>query len=55
MVGMCSVSRVFSTFACADIGVFEYLFVETVFRKQGLARQLASAAQEYCKANFLAT
>lgn len=54
MVGMCSVSRVFSTFACADIGVFENLFVEPVFRKQGIARQLASAAQEYCKANLLA-
>ena len=40
MVGMCSVSRVFSTFACADIGVFEDFFVEPVFRKQGAARQL---------------
>ena len=53
MVGMCSVSRVFSTFACADIGVFENLFVEPVFRKQGIARQLASATQEYRKANLL--
>ena len=55
MVGMCSVSRVFSTFACADIGVFEDFFVEPVFRKQGAARQLASAAQEYGRANHLAS
>lgn len=55
MVGMCSVSRVFSTFACADIGVFEDFFVEPVFRKQGAARQLASAAQEYSRANHLAS
>ena len=50
-----SVSRVFSTFACADIGVFEDFFVEPVFRKQGAARQLASAAQEYGRANHLAS
>lgn len=55
MVGMCSVSRVFSTFACADIGVFEDFFVEPVFRKQGAARQFASAAQEYGRANHLAS
>ncbi len=55
MVGMCSVSRVFSTFACADIGVFEDFFVEPVFRKQDAARQLASAAQEYGRANHLAS
>ena len=55
MVGMCSVSRVFSTFACADIGIFEDFFVEPAFRKCGAARQLALAAQEYCKANHLAS
>lgn len=55
MVGMCSVSRVFSTFACADNGVFEDFYVEPMFRKHSIARQLASAAQEYCKANRLAS
>ena len=55
MVGMCSVSRVFSTFNCADVGIFEDFFIEPVFRKQGVARQLASAAQKYCKANHLAS
>lgn len=55
MVGMCSVSRAFSTFACADNGVFEDFYVEPVFRKQGIARQLASAAQDHCKANCLAS
>lgn len=55
MVGMCSVSRVFSTFSCADIGIFEDFFVEPAFRKRGAARQLTLAAQEYCKANHLSS
>ena len=53
MVGMCSVSRVFSTFNCADVGIFEDFFIEPVFRKQGVAQQLASTAQERCKVNRL--
>lgn len=54
-VGMCSVSRCFSTFACSDIGVFDDFFVEPVFRRQGIPRQLAAAAQAWCKANGLAS
>lgn len=55
MVGMCSVSRVFSTFACADVGSFEDFFVEPAFRGRGIARKLAAAAQEYGGANRLAS
>lgn len=48
-------SRCFSTFACSDIGVFDDFFVEPVFRRQGIPRQLAAAAQAWCKANGLAS
>lgn len=54
-VGMCSVSRCFSTFACSDIGVFDDFFVEPVFRRQGVARKLAVFAQDWCKEKGLAS
>lgn len=47
-VGMCSVSPGFSTFCCGEVGTFDDFFVEPVFRKQGAARLLASAAQDWC-------
>lgn len=50
-VGMCSVSRCFSTFVCADIGVFDDFFVEPKFRGKGMARKLAQAAQNWCREN----
>lgn len=40
-VGMCSVSRCFSTFACTDVGIFDDFYIEPVFRKKGIARMLA--------------
>lgn len=54
-VGMCSVARCFSTFSCGETGVFDDFFVEPVFRKQGVARRLAQAAQEWCRAQNLAS
>ncbi len=48
-VGMCSVSRSFSTFTCSDIGVFDDFYIEPVFRKKGVARKLAQAAQAWCR------
>ena len=48
-IGMCSVTRCFSTFACADIGIFEDFFVEPNFREKGVASRLASAAQAWCE------
>lgn len=48
-VGMCSVAGCFSTYACADIGVFDDFYIEPVFRKKGIARKLTQAAQEWCR------
>lgn len=50
-VGMCSVSLCFSTFACQAVGNFEDFYVEPVFRKKGIARKLAHAAQDWCGEN----
>ena len=54
-VGMCSVAKCFSTFACTDTGVFDDFYIEPVFRKKGIARKLAKAAQDWCKENGLAS
>ena len=54
-VGMCSVAKCFSTFACTDIVVFDDFYIEPVFRKKGIARKLAQAAQDWCKENGLAS
>ena len=54
-VGMCSVARCFSTFACSDVGVFEDFYVEPELRGRGVARMLAQAAQEWCRANGVAS
>lgn len=54
-VGMCSVAKCFSTFACSDTGVFDDFYIEPVFRKKGIARKLAQAAQDWCKENGLAS
>lgn len=48
-VGMCSVVQCFSTFSCADVGVFEDFYVEPAFRKKGIARQLVQAAQVWSR------
>ena len=49
-VGMCSVVLSFSTFGCAQTGVFDDFFVEPAFRGRGAARALARAAQDWCAA-----
>ena len=54
-VGMCSVSPCFSTFSCADTGVFDDFYIEPVFRKKGIARKLAQAAQTWCQENGIAS
>ncbi len=48
-VGMCSVVKHFSTFACTDTGVFEDFYVEPAFRKRGVARMLVQAAQSWSR------
>ena len=54
-VGMCSVSRCFSTFACADTGVFDDFYIEPVFRKKGIARLLTRTALKWCAESGIAS
>ena len=54
-VGMCSVAKYFSTFACTDTGVFEDFYIEPAFRRKGIARMLAQVAQKRSKENGLAS
>ena len=54
-VGMCSVAKCFSTFACTDTGVFDDFYIEPAFRGKGVARMLAQAAQNWCRENALAS
>ena len=54
-VGMCSIAKCFSTFACTDTGVFDDFYIEPVFRKKGMARKLAKAAQDWCKENGISS
>ena len=54
-VGMCSVAKCFSTFACTDTGVFDDFYVEPAFRRKGIARMLAQAAQKWSSDNALAS
>lgn len=54
-VGMCSVVPHFSTFVCKDTGVFEDFYVEPVFRKKGVARMLAQAAQRWSREQGLSS
>lgn len=54
-VGMCSVARCFSTFACGDMGVFEDFYIEPAFRGKGIARRLAQAAQAWCREQGMAS
>ena len=54
-VGMCSVAKCFSTFACADNGVFDDFYIEPVFRQKGIAAQLTNAAQDWCAGQGMAS
>lgn len=52
---MCSVAKRFSTFACTDTGVFDDFYIEPAFRRKGIARMLAQAAQTRSRKNALAS
>lgn len=54
-VGMCSAATCFSTFSCSATAVFDDFYIEPVFRKKGVARQLARAAQDWCRENGIAS
>lgn len=48
-VGLCSVSRCFSSRTCWDAGVFDDFYIEPAFRHKGVARLLVEKACEYCR------
>ena len=54
-VGMCSVSRCWSTFSCGWTAALEDFYVEPAFRKKGIARLLAGAAQRWCAEQGIAS
>lgn len=49
-LGMCSVARHFSTFCCAQTGVFEDFYVTPAYRGKGVARRLTQTAQQWSAA-----
>lgn len=48
-VGICSVSRCYSTFSCSDTAVFEDFYIRPDYRKKGIARRLSEEAQRWCR------
>ena len=55
LIGMCSISPCFSTFACKACGVFDDFFICPEERGRGVARQLVNVVREWCKANDYAS
>lgn len=55
LVGICSVSRTFSTFNCEFSGVFEDLYVRPEFRGLGIAKSLIDYVFEYCDTHNITT
>lgn len=49
LIGMCSVSPLFSTFACTYGGIFEDFYIAPDHRSQGVARLLTQHAAAHCK------
>jgi len=49
VIGICSVSPTFSTFACKTCGIFDDFFIRPEYRGQGIARMLVNAVQLWCK------
>ncbi len=54
-VGMCSVAAYWSSFSCGEVAVFEDFYIEPAFRRKGIARMLANAAQRLCAERGIAS
>jgi GNAT superfamily N-acetyltransferase len=54
-VGICSVSRCYSTFSCSDTAVFEDFYVRPDYRKKGIARRLSEEARRWCRERGIAS
>lgn len=50
-VGMCTVTTSFSTFCCGLVGTFDDFYIEPVFRGEGIAGLLVTAARDWCRRN----
>lgn len=48
-VGLCSVSRCFSSLTCWDAGVLDDIYIEPAFRGRGVEGMLVEKAAEYCR------
>ena len=55
LVGMCSVTVAFSTFACGDMGIFEDFFILKTHRSQGIAKSLTGYVFAEMKARGVAS
>ena len=53
VVGMCSISTVYSTAQTGYMGVFEDMYVEPVFRGLGIAKKIVDYAFTWCKENHV--
>jgi GNAT superfamily N-acetyltransferase len=49
LIGMCSVSEMYSTFAFRNSGVFEDFYILPEYRKQGIAKMLTAFVFEECR------
>lgn len=54
-VGMCSITKCWSSFCCSETAVFEDFYIEPAFRKKGTARLLTDAARNWCAENGIAS
>ncbi len=49
IIGMCSLSEIFSTFSCNNIWIFEDFYIDIKYRKKGYARKLLKKVYEEAK------
>ena len=42
VIGMCSISTIFSTYKCDLVGMFDDFFIDIEYRKKGYARELVN-------------
>ncbi len=49
VIGMCSISTVYSTTQTGYMGIFEDMYIEPIFRKKGRAKELVNFAFAWCK------
>lgn len=53
IIGMCTISRFFSTYRCACGAVFDDFYILPEHRKKGLAKKMLDFVLEYCDSNYI--